>query len=341
MNYVAGRLLTPEGFRNGYLGFDHHTILDVGSGTPPQKPVAHGLIVPFLTNMHTHIGDTFIKKKPIHLPHNVEQLVAPPDGIKHKLLHEATPAEIQQGMTEAVDYMLAHWTSCFCYFREEGLPGITQLRSVLAHKRITSVILSRPATLQYNAEEINSLLENSQGIGLSSIRDWEYSEIQKIARHTKKQHKLFALHCSEVIREDIDCVLDLQPDLLVHMVKATKSDLERVNDAQIPIVVCARSNMFFGLRPNLRLMKTVGNTIFLGTDNAMITSPDILAELCFVKQKFTLFSMEELLLMASYYPRKVLNPDYNILGLNSPPTFIVLSENSYEPVYSSSGWMEV
>jgi cytosine/adenosine deaminase-related metal-dependent hydrolase len=89
------------------------------------------------------------------------------------------------------------------------------------------------------------------------------------------------LHCSERIREDLDRVLDLRPAFLVHMIQATDDDLERCADADVPIVVCPRSNAFFGMTPDIPRMLRAGVELRLGTDNAMINVPSMLNEMEF------------------------------------------------------------
>ena len=86
MDFVSGEILTEEGFKKGYIEFNKEKIIEIGEGNPPQKPICKGLIVPTFVNAHTHIGDSFIKEKGIDLPKNIEELVAPPDGFKHRLL---------------------------------------------------------------------------------------------------------------------------------------------------------------------------------------------------------------------------------------------------------------
>ena len=180
------------------------------------------------------------------------------------------------------------------------------------------------------------LLKNSDGIGISSISDWEYPELEKIAQEANRKNKLFAIHGSEAVREDIDSILDLHPDLLVHMIKATKEDLIRVQENDIPVVLCPRSNAFFGLKIDYHLMNQCGLTLLLGTDNAMLQSPDILEELCYLKSKTTEFSLLELLHMITYTPRKVLNEDADILVPNSSSAFVVLDQETLKPIYISS-----
>ena len=335
MDYISGEILTPNGFKTGYIGFEKQTIIEAGNTMPPKKPICKGLIVPTFINAHTHIGDSFIRDKNIDLPKNVEELVAPPNGLKHRLLKDASEKDIVNGMKQSIEVMINSGTSCFCDFRENGIQGINQLKNALKNKSISEFLLSRPANLEYNKEEVDILLSNSNGIGLSSISDWDYSELEKISKHTKKNNKIFAIHASERIREDIDMVLDLKADFLIHMVKASESDLTIVKENNIPIVLCPRSNSHFGLKPNLGLMKKIGVEILLGTDNAMLNSPNVLDELKFLNDTTDIYSLEQLLNMITFTPRKVLNLSLCILGPITPADFIVLDKNTLKTLYIS------
>jgi len=337
MDYVSGEILTPKGFIKGYLGFEKNKIFEFGKGNPPKKPLCKGLIVPTFINAHTHIGDSFIKKRKIKLPKNVEELVKPPNGLKHKLLKEAKEEEIIAGMKESIKIMLNTGVTKFCDFRESGLEGILELKKAMTDEKLSAIILSRPSELKYNSNEIEVLLNNSDGIGLSSISDWDFFELKKISKHVKKRNKLFAIHASEIIRENIDDILDLRPDFLVHMVKATESDLIRVKDNNIPIALCLRSNAFFGLTPNIKLMKKIGIKILFGTDNSMLYTPNILDEIKFVKNHFKEFCIEELLHTITYSVRKALNLECDILGASSKADFVVLDKKTLKPLYISNG----
>ena len=254
MKYVEGDILTQNDFQKGYVGITRDGTIEIGKGPPPKKPIAKGIIIPTFVNSHTHIGDSFVKTKKIKLPRNVEKLVGPPNGLKHTLLKTASEKEIITGMDHSIQDMIKTGVSSFCDFRENGISGINQLKTALKNKNINSIILSRPSCLNYDKEEIDLLLKNSAGIGLSSVSDWDFSEIEKIAKHTKTKEKIFALHASEIIREDIDFILDLKPDFLIHMIQVTESDLIRVKEEKIPVVICPRSNDFFNLKINFKLM---------------------------------------------------------------------------------------
>jgi len=335
MKYVSGEILTEDGFEKGYLGFERNKIIETGAGSSPKKPLCKGLIVPSFVNAHTHIGDSFIGDKNIKLPKDIEKLVAPPHGLKYKLLKEASDEEIIEGMEKSIDSMIQTGTSFFCDFRENGILGICQLKTALKFWKISSVILSRPDSLIYDRNEIDLLLKNSDGIGLSSITDWDYEQLKKIAVDTKKKKKIFAIHASERIREDIDLILDLKPDFLVHLIKANESDLTRIKESSIPVVLCPRSNNFFGLKPNIKLMKKVGIELVIGTDNAMFNSLDLLEEIRFIKSRTSIFSSDELIKMIAYTARKVLNLGPCILGPGYPDGFVVLDKKTLKALYIS------
>jgi len=254
-----------------------------------------------IINAHTHIGDAFIKLKKSY---GIQELVGP-GGLKHELLTKIEPRKIISGMRESLQMMRDIGTSHFCDFREGGLKGIHLLKHALP-PNLTPIIFSRPQNQHYNKQEINALLKESQGIGISSISDWDYHELFKIARHTHQKGKLFALHASERIHEPIDLILDLKPTFLVHMIKATPNDLSIIANHNVPVVICPRSNAYFSLRPNISAMKNAGITIMLGTDNAMITPPDIIQEAQYLIQHFKV-TPHEARDMISKNPRKYLN----------------------------------
>ena len=335
MEYISGEILTDNKFKKGYIAFENRIIIEIGIGNPPKKPICKGLIVPTFVNAHTHIGDSFIKEKCIKLPKNIEKLVKPPNGLKHKLLREVQDEDIIKGMEKSISIMMKSGTGYFCDFRENGILGISQFKAAIHKYNINSLILSRPDSLEYSKSEIDILLKNSDGIAISSISDWEYSELQKVARDVNRRKKIFALHASERLREDIDSILDLKPNFLVHMLKATVSDLKIVKDNNIPIVICPRSNSFYGLKPNFKLYKKVGIILLIGTDNAMINSPVISDEINYILSISKVYSIFELLYMSTIGARKVLNLECDILGPNSKADFIVLNKKLLKPLYIS------
>lgn len=331
MNYVEGMIYQQDGFRQGYFSFSDGIVVEVGHGNAPEpnKTIAKGLVLPLLTNCHTHIGDAIARGQ--ELTGDVSELVAPPNGLKFRILRNSKPAELTAAMHQAIKEMLDSGTGMFCDFREEGLEGVKLLNQAISDLPINPIIMGRPKGLEYSKDELAALLPKVSGLGVSSISDWEYPELEKVARETKAVGKLFAMHASECAREDIDLILDLKPDFLIHMTYASESDYEKIAELGIPIVLCVRSNIFFKNIPNIPKMLEKGVTLLLGSDNAMINSSNLFEELKAAYELSNQFDKVEpktILKMVTLNPNKILNPkDYVNLAPGTPSNFMVLDKS--------------
>ena len=331
---ISGRILKRDAFEEGYLLLENGMIKEAGK-VPSTRPKVRGYIIPRPINAHTHIGDAFIRKKTKNLPRDVEKLVAPPNGLKHKMLREASDDEIVQGMINSIKKMVSLGIYAFCDFRESGIKGVNLLKKALEGYPIRSIILSRPKEMSFNKDEIEKLLEISDGVGVSSISDWDFECLKEVSRAVKRKGKIFSLHASERVREDLDRILDLKPDFLVHMNQASMNDLERLVEEGIPVVVCPRSNLFFGLKPKIGLMKKIGIKLSLGTDNAMISDPDIFEEARWVKKNCKETTLEDVLRMMTYNPREMLNLPQPDFDEGERGDFVVLDTKSLKPIFIS------
>jgi cytosine/adenosine deaminase-related metal-dependent hydrolase len=274
---VTGSFYDGHRFRDGTVGWDDGVIVEVRAGRA-RNSIAKGLIIPGLWNAHTHLGDAVVTQE---LHGTIEELVAPPHGLKHRILAKAKDAAVIAAMRRAMATMLRTGTTGFSDFREGGLKGLKLVYAAVAALPLEAIALGRPVEVAYDPKEVAAILRASDGIAVSSYVDWPEDDIRKLGAHVRREKKIFAIHCSERIREDIDKVLDLSPAFLVHMVQATDADLERCVDADVPIVVCPRSNAFFGMTPDIPRMVRAGVELRLGTDNAMINVPSMLREIEF------------------------------------------------------------
>lgn len=274
---VSGWIYDGRGFREGTLGWEDDVILEVSRGRA-RDPLARGLILPGLWNAHTHLGDAVVRQE---LSGTVEELVAPPHGLKHRVLARAKDEAVVGAMRRAMTTMLRTGTTGFSDFREGGLHGLKLLYAALAALPLRNFALGRPRGLSYDRREMGALLRTCDGIGVSAFTDWPAGELEKVARDARQAGKAFGIHCSERVREDLDAVLDLKPRFLVHMIHATDADVERCADVGVPVVLCPRSNAFFGMTPDVPRLLRAGVEVWLGTDNAMINSPSMLREIEF------------------------------------------------------------
>ena len=94
MRYLSGLVLGQNGFFPGHVGIEDGVIAELGRGKI-GSPFAKGLIVPTLVNAHTHIADYIV---PVDPGMSLEELVAPPDGLKHRVLASASSEQVMRGM---------------------------------------------------------------------------------------------------------------------------------------------------------------------------------------------------------------------------------------------------
>lgn len=274
---VNGWWFNGRSFVKGSVSFDDR-VITATSKRAAKSPLATGIVIPGFHNAHTHLGDAVVRGE---LRGSLQDLVAPPHGLKHRELAKARDEDVAAAVRRVGRLMVRTGTSSFADFREGGLPGLRVLYRGLLGVPLRVSAFGRPVGLRYDREEVESILRTSDGIGVSSYIDWPEADLADLAHHVKRRGKLFALHCSERVREPIDKVLRLKPDLLVHMVRASDGDLERCADAAVPIVSCPRSNVFFGQVPDIPRMLRHKVTLLLGTDNAMINAPSMLREMEF------------------------------------------------------------
>jgi cytosine/adenosine deaminase-related metal-dependent hydrolase len=228
-------------------------------------------ICPAFFNAHTHLGDTIAMD--CRNNGDLESLVTPPHGLKHRILAAASHDDLVAGMHASIKGMITGGTAGCADFREGGCEGVTAL------KRAADGLPFRPFIFGREGGE-----GIADGLGISSTRDISGTEI--LVAQAKQAGKKIALHAGERDATDIDAALALDPDLLIHCTHATKKQLRECAERQIPIAVCPRSNWALNVtssahHPPLQLMLDLGCTMFLGTDNVMFVPPDMFSEMAF------------------------------------------------------------
>ena len=331
---VSGWLYADRRFREGSVAVEDGLVADV-TWQRARDPLARGLVLPAFANAHTHAGDAVVRDE---LAGTLEDLVAPPYGLKHRVLAEASDEDVVAATRAYLEDMFHTGTATFWDFREMGLRGLRQLYVATLGLPLRSRVFGRPKSLAYDRDEVRGLLRACDGIGISSLLDWNSDEAGKLARDAHAAGKAFALHASERTRENIDAVLALKPDLLVHLTDATDGDLARVAEARVPVAVCPRSNAFFGKVVDLPRMVRAGLSLYLGTDNAMVNAPSMLRELDFAWKVARLRGgvAPQLLLEMAMRGRKGLNEPGNLaLTPGEPAELVVLDIPDGRPTFAS------
>ncbi|SDR04174.1 amidohydrolase family protein [Natronobacterium texcoconense] len=267
------------------------------------------IVLPAFVNAHTHIGDSIAKEAGGGL--SLEELVAPPDGLKHRLLREASQAEKIEAMRRSLRFMHQSGTAACLDFREGGVEGVRALEEAAADGNVDALSFARGSV---------AAMEEGDGFGASGANDADFDR-ERTA--TRKADKPFGIHAGEVDESDINPAMDLEPDFLVHMVHPEPVHLDRLEDSEIPIVVCPRSNLVtdVGLPPVDELHERT--TLALGTDNVMLNSPSMFREMEFLA-KFSSLSAGEILRMATINGAEIAGLEYGLVESGRKARLLVL-----------------
>ena len=278
------------------------------------------IVLPAFVNAHTHIGDSIAKEAGAGL--SLDELVAPPDGLKHRLLRAASHEETVAAMARSLRYMESTGTGTFLEFREEGVDGVRAIRDALAgdgvdldERAIRAVVLGR---------DDPNVLSVAEGYGASGARDAEFGSVR---RETREADKLFGIHAGERDADDVDAAMDLDPEFLVHMVHAESHHMDRLADRKTPVVVCPRSNLVtnVGVPPIRELAERT--TVALGTDNVMLNSPSMFREMAFAA-KLSDLPAPEILRMATVNGARIAGVNRGVIAEGADADLLVLDGES-------------
>ncbi len=300
---LAGNFVYGDSFedRTGYIVIESDRIKEIGSDRAVDSAI-EGFIIPSFVNAHTHIGDS-IAKEPIFMP--LERLVGP-GGLKERILAQ-TPHEVQiEAMKETIIDMAGCGIQLFCDFREGGLAGVNMLNTALNDARVRAKVLGRPADDDAGIED---LLESADGLGISSTADCNCDELAEMVAKARSMGKMFAIHAGERNTGDIESAIELEPDFMVHLTKASRRHFRQMYDRGINAVICLRSNLVTGMgMPPVQQMLEAGLTVGSGTDNVMLNSPDMFREMEFIS-KLLRIGEHEVLKMCTWNSAKVLGEE--------------------------------
>jgi cytosine/adenosine deaminase-related metal-dependent hydrolase len=220
--------------------------------------------------------------------------------------------------------MMASGTCAFADFREGGAVGVEMAKEACQDIPLIGRILGRPEGKDPRIHE------SCWGLGISSTRDYDPEFLVEATREARKAGQVVAMHAGEADRDDLEAALALEPDILVHLAKATRGDLKKVADLGIPVVVCPRSNLVTGIgMPDIEAMLDLGMTVGVGTDNVMLNSPNIFAEMEFLC-KALLHDDRQVFKMCTLNGAKILGIDKRVgyIGEGMEGRVMVLDQRS-------------
>jgi cytosine/adenosine deaminase-related metal-dependent hydrolase len=271
------------------------------------------IVLPAFVNAHTHLGDSLAKEAAVGL--SLEEAVAPPDSLKHRRLAAADRSELVTAMRRTLRFMERTGTVSCLDFRESGLPGSRALREAARPVGVDPFVFGSGD---------RSVLDVADGFGASGANDDDFTEQRAAA---EERGVPFAIHAGEPDATDIDPAVDLDPDLLVHMVHAEREHLQRVAERSIPVAVCPRANSVLGVgRPPVRELLD-HTTVALGTDNVMLNPPSMFREMAFTAKQFDVTD-REVLRMATTAGADVVGLDCGVVAPGRRAALTVLDGDS-------------
>ncbi|MBD2257021.1 amidohydrolase family protein [Pseudanabaena sp. FACHB-2040] len=265
------------------------------------------VIMPGMYNGHTHMGDSCLPDGATGL--TLEEGFFRPHGYKYRELAKQSEAEHLTHITNHLRYMARTGTVGHFDFREQGMYGSQLLRRASESTGVRSVILGQfnelPFTsdeLQHNQaalspqaiDELKAVLAAADGFSESTMNDLTDPAWQQILTLTETAHKLRAIHCLENTayrevslavtgRGDLERAIDLyRPHLVIHATVANADEISLLSEHRLNVVLNPRANANLGLPlpPIAALLQSQAN-LLLGTDNGLLNSPNLFAELDF------------------------------------------------------------
>lgn len=265
------------------------------------------VVMPGLYNGHTHMGDSCLPDGATGL--TLEQGFFRPDGFKYRELARLAPEEQLPHLVAHLRYMARSGTVAHLDFREQGAAGAELLRRASRETGVDSIILgqldsapfdetalreNRAALPPSARRELNALLAVADGFSESTMNDLTDAAWREIRELTTQLGKWRAVHCLENAgyrdtsvartgRGDLARALELlDPHLVIHLTVAHAEEIALLARAGKTGVLNPRANAALGLPlPPVRALLEAGVNLLLGTDNGMLNSPNMFAELDF------------------------------------------------------------
>jgi len=266
-------------------------------------------LLPQPGNAHVHSADHAFPEYGLGM--GLRELVAPPAGLKHRLLEATPPEELVVAIGELYRLAWRFGLGLLMDFREGGGAGckLAVKARGLVPDGLRVVILGRPGP---------EWPVGCDGLGVSSPLDYDIPLLRDLA----SRHRPAMAHVAEDpearVQGDLERALEAKLDAIVHGTHLSREDLEVLRESGLALVMCPRSNMWhsIGIPPVAEALK-IGVTLALGTDNASWQTPDVWAE-----AQTALLIARQQGLKEEWVARKLLEAlmvtPYKIAGLKPP-----------------------
>ena len=279
------------------------------------------IVVPTFLNGHTHIGDSIIKDEGYGL--SLDEMVKPPNGVKHVALSNASDEELIKAMKDSMWEMFKTGTTHFIDYREGGIKGIKLLKKASKDIPVKPIILGRDDSFYGDDPDlskvkiaIGKILKIADGIAPSGFGEITSDVANLITRECEKAGKISSIHVAESLdvqenslkkfgETEVKRAIDCNFNQIVHGTNLKNNDLNLIKNSNINLCLCPRANASLNvvIAPLNEIIESNISPI-LGSDNLMLNSPDIFRELEFTCKLISVFKNyyippKELLKMAT------------------------------------------
>ncbi|MFH1497778.1 MAG: amidohydrolase family protein [Verrucomicrobiota bacterium] len=290
------------------FAWEHDTLTALDLGAPCPRIDGGALVVmPGLYNGHTHLGDSALPDGATGL--TLEEAFFRPDGYKYRELAQLSSETHRPHLVDHLRYMARTGIVGHLDFREQGAEGARLLREASAVTGVASIILNQFNTPPFTAVELDAntaplpasaraelaaMLAVADGFSESTMNDLTDVAWREIREATSAIKKLRAIHCLEnkiyrdrslaiTGRGDLMRAIEVyDADLIVHLTVADADEIALLARSGKTAAINPRANATLGLPlPPVAELLRAGVNLLLGTDNAMLNAPSILAELDF------------------------------------------------------------
>ena len=357
--YLASAIIAGDQLElisNAVLNISAGRILSIGEAHPAADRVDLGnvLLMPGFINAHTHLGDTGAKELGAGLP--LEQVINPPHGLKHRYIAGLSPEEHIQQMRHGLREMITNGIFACADFREQGLSGVQALYKAADGLPIRVIALGRMAEGLPPQElliEAQAILEAAEGLGIRDVTSYPVNVLETLREEFPQ--KLFAIHAAENTQADIQCreffgvgqairALAFSPDILVHLTNTPEAEIEILFHRNIGAVCCPRTNAILGDGiPAVNIWQRYGLRFGIGTDNLMLSSPDMFREMDALSRMLNasakmpaVLEPRKILAAATIEGARLIKLDHDLGSLlpGKEASFLVLDLNSPNLKYS-------
>lgn len=303
---LHGLALEPRWCSRFEWNQDTITRIDLG---PPAPFCDNGALVifPGMVNGHTHIGDSFLPDGATGL--SLEEGFFRPNGYKYRELAKIAPEEHLQHIIRSQQTMAASGTVAHLDFREQGPHGAALLKQASAETGVDGIVLAQFNEVPFSwddleantaplppahAAELERILEIGDGFSESTMNDLTDTAWKQVRDACVARGRLRAIHCLESVtyrdvslartgKGDLIRAIELlDPDIIVHLTIATADELKMLAKCRATPVLNPRANANLALPlPPVHPLIKAGVPFMLGTDNGLLNSFNLLAELDF------------------------------------------------------------